>query len=189
MREITANTGLLLVGVDGGGGEFAAAGGETGAFLHPFADALDPLVTRRQVAEGLIRQLLQLVRLAITTGVEIGQNFDIGKSAIGISADVFRFARRDARIIHVRLIGDLQRTGVGAQPQQAVVEDRVVGNCRWHRLTEAQRFADDGLAGSGRGVNVEDEIGGLTNDLVAEIDGELEADHGGGLVGVSCLSG
>jgi hypothetical protein len=55
-------------------------------------------------------------------------------------------------------------------------------------LVDAQRFIQDGLACGLRGMNVDDEISGLLDDLVAELDGKAEANHGvllalGGVVG------
>ncbi len=112
MRKITTDSGLLLVGVDGGGSEFAAAGVEMGAVLHPFADAFDPLVTRGQMTKGLIGQLLQLVRFAIAAGVQIGQNFR-GQFGNRHFTDFFRLADMVADV-NFRLIDDFQGAGVGS---------------------------------------------------------------------------
>ncbi|MCY1544995.1 hypothetical protein D9M68_809110 [compost metagenome] len=75
-------------------------------------------------------------------------------------------------------VAQLQRAGAGAQTQDARAGGGIGVHDHGHGLTDLQLFPDHGLMWGMRGLDVEDEIAAGLVDLVLQVDGEVDANHG-----------
>ena len=140
--------------------------------LNPVTNRLHAAVTLGQAAKLLERKAQQAVGLAITAGVQVAEG-------VGWQMLYRHLAQRGrvdgvVRYVDGGVVGDVQRARLAVQAQGAIAR----GGIGVHRvrgvLIDLQALVADLLAGCFGCMDVEDEVGTVTVNVVGEVDLQLK---------------